>query len=326
MVLAAAEGLCYLNDLDRAVQEGTMLRVARSAACAMGARISAEGKHFGALIVMSDKHDIHPDFHGGVLRFLASRIGENLYRRGMHSSMLRGLTREIRSVQHRMHGLTQSIGRMVRGEATEHWLDEQLARLNELSSFNAQLLEATFELASPNWFVSSRNWFKVYDTVELVRAALGQVDKIRNTVDPHLKVEAPRSLLTACLFKLLRYAPRRHSVSFVIDGSVITDDACGGPALRMVLWPEEPWISLAEANDLLKGETRAIGNSPIDRAVRKRSTTSTGYHLARGFMERYRLEDGRSASLDAQSGPESRYAQFLLSVPVGGWSGTHYSG
>ena len=137
-----------------------------------------------------------------------------------------------------MHQVTREIGVNAHRRQSADWLEGHLAKLDELNCFNAQLLDATFELASPSWCVSSRTWFRLYDVVEMVREALADTHRVHNFVSPRLSIEAPQSLLTACLFKLLRYAPRRRKVSFVVDGNVTMSDAGDNPSLRMIMPPK----------------------------------------------------------------------------------------
>lgn len=209
----------YLNDLDKARNEGWILRIAKSAACAIGARV-AYGRnevggpfHFGALVVMSSKHDLNPHEHATILRFLADRLAENIARRRVHSYLLLGLEQEARRVEIRMQRELNDIRKTIKDEAPG--VDRGLSALEQLLPVSRRAIRAASEVIAPPAANVLFERFKLHELVEQVGAVLGKEGDFDNQVPRELEVAvASKSVLSTILLKvffLLRHSKRSRA-------------------------------------------------------------------------------------------------------------------
>jgi len=78
--LRQTTGAVFVNDPARASEMGAMRIISPDVVCALACRVSFRSKHYGVLIVKSDRHDLFLDSHGRLLEVLATQAGATLAR------------------------------------------------------------------------------------------------------------------------------------------------------------------------------------------------------------------------------------------------------
>ena len=265
----------YLNELDKAHRAGWVLRIAKSAVCAMGARVaygrneSGNRLDFGALVVMSDKHDLDPQAHGPVLKFLADRLAENLARRHVHRYLLQGLEYEARSIERKMEYHVKAIRKAA--AQNDLCIDSSLQALETLLPVSRRAIQAASAVTMPPGMAPLERC-NVHDVVEQVGAMLGRSTGFKNQVPRELEVMASKSVLTNILLKLFLHLREPQLRVPVVKGSFRSR----GPESELVLVVDGiEQIPATSSWDLLGIlEDSKVRETEKSRAVSYRMTSS----------------------------------------------------
>jgi len=113
------EPVIFLNDLASATRSGHYRPVFGDAVCALAARIAFGDICYGALVVLSNRHDLSKDIHGPALKLLADRTAELLRVREAKDALSKAenqlgvLRRQSTAMERRLRDIQRESGSFV---------------------------------------------------------------------------------------------------------------------------------------------------------------------------------------------------------------------
>jgi GAF domain-containing protein len=298
-IFDSPDGFFHLADLDRALAQQASLRVYPQAVCSLGARIQFREKTYGALLVLSEDHDLNPEDFRPVLMTLAERTASLLAHRKMLAFSMRGLQKDVGDWVKQSREL---IGQL-RAGANPALVAAELERAAAMTDL---ALDATIQLIDPERSLRGCSRFSVRNTTDRVIAQLQLASCVHNGIDADLIVQGYESLFAMSIYKLLFHLLRSPLNSAVIAAEQDEE------LLRVVIrlkgerFTEQRLLNYLNANVVERFENWSKGRSqgPF-RAV--------GLQAARSFARRHSFP-GREVTFGVAGTDEG--CEIRISLPI----------